>query len=108
MNWGGEPMSIWMFLKMVVDRVALEAEGPLHPLGVDGARPHPLVDGDVPHHVASEGPDEVGHPGPVDEVAGQQELGDEDGQLRPVELGETGAAQPLTGAAGSAPGRCRS
>ena len=74
-----------------LDRVPLEPEGPLHPGRVDGAGPHPLLDGDVAHPVASEGADQVGHAGPVDEVAGQQELGDQPGQLLPVEAVQSGS-----------------
>ena len=64
-----------------LDRVTAEAQGPLHAAGVDGAGPHPLLDGDVPHAVAPEGGDEMGHAGPVDQMAGQQIFRSQERQL---------------------------
>ncbi len=67
------------------DIIALEAEQTLHPLGVHGARAHPLVDGDVPHPLQAERADQVAHRGAVDEVTTQHVLPREHGQLGPLE-----------------------
>lgn len=73
-----------------LDGVPFESQRLLHATGVDRARPHPLLDGDVPHDVAAERTDEVGHAGPVDQVAGQQVLRRQSGQLL---LGQPGRAR---------------
>ena len=69
-----------------LDRVALEAEGALHPLGVDGAGPLPLIDGDVAHRVGPEGRYQVRHARPVNQVSGEQELRQHGGELVPAAL----------------------
>ncbi len=74
-----------------LDRVTPEAQGALHAPRVDGTGSHPLGDGDVAHHVAPEGADEVRHPGPIDQVTGQQVLGDQEGQLVPAEAARSRA-----------------
>ena len=82
MNCGGARCRLEA-LEDRLHRVALEAQGALHPPGVDGARGHPFLDGDVAHGVAAEGGDQVGHAGPVDEMTGEEVLGHEDGEARP-------------------------
>ena len=62
-------------------RVALETQRLLHAPGIDGARTPPLFDGDVAHDVTTEGADQMGHAGSVDQVTGQQILGSEPGKL---------------------------
>ena len=54
-----------------LDRVAFEAQCPLHPLGVDGAGSHPLLDGDIAHCLHAECSGEVRHTRPIDQMAGQ-------------------------------------
>jgi hypothetical protein len=63
------------------DVVAVEAQRALHPLCVDGARAHPLLDGDVAHAVGPERQQHVREAGSVDQVARQQELGHEHREL---------------------------
>jgi len=63
------------------NRITLEPQSPLHAPGVDGAGCHPLVYGDVAHHLAPKHRDEVWHPCPVDQVAGQQVLREQDRQV---------------------------
>ena len=68
------------------DVVALEPQRPLHAARVDRAGAGPLLDRDRGHPV---GPERLGaprHPGAVDQVAGQQQLGDEDGELLAGEI----------------------
>jgi hypothetical protein len=60
-----------------LDRVTLESERLLYAADVYRTRSHPLLDGDVAHAVAAEGTDQVGHARPVDQMAGEQVLGDE-------------------------------
>lgn len=70
-----------------LDAVAGEAKGPLHPAGVDRAGQLPLLDGHRRHPLPAEGGDSVRHPGPIDEVTTQQQLGDQRGQLVPGQPG---------------------
>ena len=60
---------------------ALVLQRLLHAPGVDRAGARPLLDGDLHHLVAAERADTPGHPGPVDQLADQQQFGDQDGQL---------------------------
>ena len=71
-------------LERRLHRVALEAEEALGALRVDRARAHPLVDGDVAHHLHAVG-DHLRHPGAVDELPAEQQLPQERGELQ---LGE--------------------
>ena len=69
------------------DAGALEAEGALHAAGVDRAGRRPLLDGDLGHAGGAERADAVRHPGAVDEVPGEQQLGHEHGELLAGQLG---------------------
>ncbi len=53
---------------------ALELEGLLHPLGVDRAGAHPLLDGNLEHPRMTERFDAPTHSGSVDQLADQQQL----------------------------------
>ena len=85
MNSGGRADLELHGLEARLDRVALEAEQALRALRVDGTGAHPLVDGDVAHDVDAVAGHQR-HAGPVDEVAGEQVLLDEGGQLLVVEV----------------------
>jgi len=97
-SWGSErviPRGSWMPRRADVelqtlergrDVVAVEAQRALHPLRVDGARAHPLLDGDVAHAVGPERQQHVREAGSVDQVARQQELGHEHRESLPRKL----------------------
>ncbi len=65
----------------VLDAVTVDSERGPDPVCVDRTRGHPFLDGDLAHHLSPEGADEMGHPAPVDHLAGQQEFGYQDGEL---------------------------
>ena len=62
-------------------------EGVLHPAGVDRARRRPLLDRDLQHLLAAEGADAPRHARPVDELAAEQQLGHEHGELLAGQVG---------------------
>ena len=66
---------------------ALVAQRLLHPPGVDRAGPGPLLDRDLRHLLAPEGRDAPGHAGAVDQLADQQELRHESGEVGPRQAG---------------------
>ena len=66
--------------------VALVFQRLLHAPGVDRAGTRPLLDGDLHHLVAAERADTPGHPGTVDHLPDQQQLGH---QIRPAAHGTT-------------------
>jgi hypothetical protein len=67
------------------DVVALVTQRLLHPLGVDRAAAHPLLDGDLQHLLATEITDTPCHPGPVDHLTDQQQLRHQRRELVPGE-----------------------
>ena len=54
-----------------LDGVALETQESLHPLGVDRAGTHPLVDRHGPHDLSAERTDGMGHAGAIDELTAE-------------------------------------
>ena len=74
------------------DVIAGIAQRPLHAPGVDRAGAGPLLDRDLEHFRAAERLDAPSHSGPVDQLADQQELGHQDGQLGAGQLRHSGSA----------------
>src|SRR5581483_6445672 len=74
-------------LEARLDAVAFESEQALHALGVERAGRHPLVDGDVAHHVDTVA-DDGRHARPVDQLPGEQVLAGQGRQLLVVEVGD--------------------